>query len=557
MISSGRIHVLDSAWGTFLQKTGLQDSDDPELRMCRGFSIPLLLAVLFLLSFNAIAQNMLQNGAFNSDIFGSSLTPEPWYVCDSIESTPEVHVEYIRQGISYFSHDSSTFVLLRVREDATSEHMQTPLIRPMVKDYCYKLSVDLRHTYGGSSMGTFTHPVLFQIWGGLTYCSQDELLFESELINNPEWQRYSFTFHVKQNDYPYLYIEAVWDTINYSQEVYRGIIFLDNIELLPVREVLPVMNHTDVYYRIDPGLELQAVDGVTYDWEPDWAVEQDGLQQITMTAYSEQIDVTVLDADGCPTYESFMITYHCDTVFPSKTLEEAAIYFKFDSPVILPGPTGKEYNWQPAENLDLSDEQNPIVIAYTEFVDLNFINNYDCELNKRYQVLINCDTIYPDKQIFVLDTLLTDYSSVDLVPRYLQSAAHWYPEEEVTCVNCQTQTVRPVSSMVYSVDLTDQFGCEHTEHFIVNKKLVIPNVFTPNNDGYNDQFIIMGLPKNASIAIFRKNGTMVYQNTNYGYAGNGNSEQWWDGLNVETGNYWYVLKLPNAREIKGFIFVKR
>ena len=111
--------------------------------------------------------------------------------------------------------------------------------------------------------------------------------------------------------------------------------------------------------------------------------------------------------------------------------------------------------------------------------------------------------------------------------------------------------------MVYSVDLTDRFGCEHTEHFVINKELDIPNVFTPNNDGYNDQFIIIGLPRNTSIAIFRKNGSIVYENTHYGYAGNGYSEKWWDGLNVETGNYWYVLKQPNVKEIKGFVFVKR
>jgi len=488
---------------------------------------------------------------------GSSVTPENWGRCDSITSSPEVFIEFIKQGISYYSPDSSTFVVLRVREDTTSEHMHTLLTRPMVKDYCYKLSVDLRHTYGGSNTGANTHPVLFQIWGGITPCSKDELLFESQLINNLWWQRYRFTFHVKQNDYPYLYIAPIWDTINYSDEIYRGVIFMDNIELLAIRDVLPVMNHTDIYYRTDPGLEIQAINGVTYDWEPDWAVEQDGLRQITMIEYSETIDVTVRDADGCPAYESFMIKYHCDTVFPSKTLEETAIYFKYDTPVSISGPTGKEYDWQPAENLDLSDEQNPIIISYNAFFDLNFINNHDCELNKRYQILTNCDTLYPVKQIFVLDTTLTEYSSVNLVPKYMQPIAYWYPEEGLNCVECETQTVKPVSSVVYSVDLTDRFGCEHTEHFVINKELDIPNVFTPNNDGYNDQFIIIGLPRNTSIAIFRKNGSIVYENTHYGYAGNGYSEKWWDGLNVETGNYWYVLKQPNVKEIKGFVFVKR
>lgn len=517
----------------------------------------LFVTLLYIFLIDTTAQNLIQNGTFFSNRTGAGITPENWAVCDSITSSPEVYVEFIRQNISYFSPDSSTFVIMRVREDTTSEHMQTQLTRPMIKDYCYNLSVDLRHTYGGSVAGVLTHPVLLQIWGGLTPCSKDELLFESQLINNSWWQRYNFTFHVKQNDYPYLYIAPTWDTINYSDQVYMGIIFLDNIELTLIREVPPVINHTDIYYRIEPALEIQAVDGVMYDWEPDWAVEYDGLQQVTMMEYSERMDVTVRDADGCPTYESFLIEYNCDTVFPDKTMEESVIYFKYDTPVSLTGPTGKEYNWQPAENLDLGDVQNPKIISYNEFFDLSFINNHNCELNKRYKVLANCDTLYPEKQILVMDTTLTGYSSVNLVPRYMQPTVHWYSEEGLNCVTCRTQTVKPVSSVVYSVDLTDQFGCVHTEYFLINKELDIPNVFTPNCDGYNDRFIITGLPRNSSITIFRKNGTMVYKNKNYGYAEERYSEKWWDGLNVETGNYWYVLELPDGREIKGFVFVKR
>lgn len=74
--------------------------------------------------------------------------------------------------------------------------------------------------------------------------------------------------------------------------------------------------------------------------------------------------------------------------------------------------------------------------------------------------------------------------------------------------------------------------------FVLNVKtcdIDIPNVFTPNGDGYNDAFVIKGLDKypGSSITILDRNGKLVYQSTDY--------KNDWKAINLPAGTYFYSL----------------
>lgn len=83
------------------------------------------------------------------------------------------------------------------------------------------------------------------------------------------------------------------------------------------------------------------------------------------------------------------------------------------------------------------------------------------------------------------------------------------------------------------------------------------NTITPNGDGYNDTWKIPHLDffkgKSSTLKIFDRYNKMVFEQT-------GNTELSWNGtLNgrpLPTAAYWYVLKLPDGREITGWIMVK-
>jgi gliding motility-associated-like protein len=70
-------------------------------------------------------------------------------------------------------------------------------------------------------------------------------------------------------------------------------------------------------------------------------------------------------------------------------------------------------------------------------------------------------------------------------------------------------------------------GCSDTakNHIFIKEKfnIYIPNAFTPNFDGNNDYFMIMGSGiKDYNLRIFHRNGALIFNNNS--------SNKYWDGL---------------------------
>ncbi|HEY8999968.1 MAG TPA: gliding motility-associated C-terminal domain-containing protein [Mucilaginibacter sp.] len=73
--------------------------------------------------------------------------------------------------------------------------------------------------------------------------------------------------------------------------------------------------------------------------------------------------------------------------------------------------------------------------------------------------------------------------------------------------------------------------------------LNIPNVFTPNGDGFNDTFTIEDLNKypENEILIFNRWGNSVFQEKNY--------HNEWTGAGLSEGTYFYILKVKSTAGI--------
>ncbi|SFH34990.1 T9SS type B sorting domain-containing protein [Pedobacter insulae] len=83
--------------------------------------------------------------------------------------------------------------------------------------------------------------------------------------------------------------------------------------------------------------------------------------------------------------------------------------------------------------------------------------------------------------------------------------------------------------------------------------ITIPNVFTPNGDGKNDTFEIMGLPlySDNEITIVNRWQSPVYEKKRY--------QNDWTANGLSDGTYFYILKVKNVsnewQEFKGYITV--
>ncbi len=104
----------------------------------------------------------------------------------------------------------------------------------------------------------------------------------------------------------------------------------------------------------------------------------------------------------------------------------------------------------------------------------------------------------------------------------------------------------------YSVVVTDMNGCAFPDNIVVDYTgtsgcLEIPTIITPNNDGYNDTWIIKNIDlfPDAEVFVFNRWGERVYHTKNLlADPWDGTS----DGKQLPTDSYHYVLHLNSGSE---------
>ena len=85
--------------------------------------------------------------------------------------------------------------------------------------------------------------------------------------------------------------------------------------------------------------------------------------------------------------------------------------------------------------------------------------------------------------------------------------------------------------------------------------LFIPNVFTPNQDRFNDVWRVSNIDffTNAKLKIFDKYGSQVFFTNDV-------SKFNWDGFSngrlLPTGTYWYIIEIENNYTRTGWILLK-
>jgi gliding motility-associated-like protein len=105
--------------------------------------------------------------------------------------------------------------------------------------------------------------------------------------------------------------------------------------------------------------------------------------------------------------------------------------------------------------------------------------------------------------------------------------------------------------------ITDNNGCTATQTINVTNEchdIYVPNTFTPNNDGYNDTWIIEGLEGDESVIVkvFNRSGEMVYRSTAH--------QSPWDGVykgkKLPSATYYYIINAQKgAQTLNGSVTI--
>lgn len=158
-----------------------------------------------------------------------------WFDCGKLqfpsETPPDIHPVNAWK-VTMPASEGETYLGLVVRDIDSWESMSQRLKQPIEDGKCYSFSVDLARSefYESGSrvteqMENYTEPAVLRIWGGTGVCGRQELLGESDVISNTEWETYQFEFEPSRN-VNYLTLEAFYEVPVLIP--YNGHLLLDN-----------------------------------------------------------------------------------------------------------------------------------------------------------------------------------------------------------------------------------------------------------------------------------------------------------------------------------------
>ncbi|MCE3279860.1 MAG: Ig-like protein, partial [Bacteroidetes bacterium] len=115
----------------------------------------------------------------------------------------------------------------------------------------------------------------------------------------------------------------------------------------------------------------------------------------------------------------------------------------------------------------------------------------------------------------------------------------------------------PAETTTYQLVGTDVNGCTDKDSVMITViadfNVTISNIMTPNEDGYNDRFIIQNLENypNTKVTIVNRSGTVVFTSDNYDNNWNGGVQKGTDsyGNTVADGTYYYFIEFEGSDKV--------
>lgn len=241
--------------------------------------------------------------------------------------------------------------------------------------------------------------------------------------------------------------------------------------------------------------------------------------------------------------------------------------------------TGLTYLWLSNEGIIVDGETKPTaLVSGLGTYYLNITDQFGCtsrdSVNVGLYIQAGDDTISTRiNEKVAINVLRNDkprnsinLSSISIVTLPLHGNASVSADSVITYTPDQYYTGQ--DDFVYQV--CDYFeNCDQAKVLVLINDLpfFIPEAFSPNGDGINDQFEIKGLAKYQTVEmeIFNRWGNIVFQSKNYG---NGpGKEGFWDGTAkngvrigsgpVASGTYYFILTLNGNEKISRSIYLDR
>jgi len=321
--------------------------------------------------------------------------------------------------------------------------------------------------------------------------------------------------------------------------------------------------------------------GLTFAWTPTAYLDDPTSSRPVFTVgKTTRYHLTVTDTRGQTDTASVLITV---ASLPKAVTDKNVFVNSSSASVLLDGSkstgTGLTYLWQSTDGVITNGETTPFAeVKGLGTYYLKVTDSFGCTNRDSVDVGLYTQALRDTAETklnFAVDinVLANDIPKGKLNPNTLRIITA--PQNGMASIVGDSLVSYLPNSYYVGSDSFIYSICDYFEHcdqatvlVLVNDlPFFIPEAFSPNGDGINDEFVINGLAKykTVEITIFNRWGNTVYKSNSYG-EGQGKSG-FWNGTAsqgvrigsgpVPTGTYFYVLVLDGKEKLNGSVYLDR
>lgn len=277
---------------------------------------------------------------------------------------------------------------------------------------------------------------------------------------------------------------------------------------------------------------LDAGPGGAYFWTPG--------AQTTQTIDVTTTGIYVVEVDGgngtrCKDYDSIYI----------KVLQLPTVDLGPDLCVTEPitldaGNPGYEFEWTDDLGNTLGSGQTlDVTSSGVYIVTVAEALGYGCDVSDDITVRLTPEpviTLGPDTTICQHQSIKLEVQGIGIDLSQYPYEYSWFPTLETTPYTVQSWL--PEGTIPFIISVTGCTTVSDTLNLTVRIcELTIPNIITPNDDAFNQYFVVPNLQyyPNSQFVVYNRWGKKIYENNDY--------QNDWDGENYSDGVYYFILRV--------------
>jgi gliding motility-associated-like protein len=308
-------------------------------------------------------------------------------------------------------------------------------------------------------------------------------------------------------------------------------------------------NPKDTSVCMGDSIQLLASGALTYQWIPASLVNKPTIHNPLVYNIISPLLLYVkgIDSNGCEGFDTLKIKTYPPL---NLSLNPKNAFACLGDSLVFSASGAKSYNWFPSEGLNNDSISNPtLYVTGPKTYYIKAITVEGCREIDSLRVNVHPSPVV-DAFSFDNQNIVRCKGSEITLNATGANRYSWSPAEYCSNPNGSSTMVFPIENTVFRVIGINDNGCSAIDSVSViyegAEKVVVPDVFSPNNDQINDRIGVIDEcnVQFLSMDIFNRWGQNVFSGYNLSDKWDGNV----NGKPCEIGVYYYIIK---AKKLNG------